>query len=70
MNGKDNEELSIISQKIKLLREESELYKKQWKHRVPCREWEEKGECKHWLQAKYRRFKMDIDATLRDVGLG
>jgi hypothetical protein len=45
---------------------ETEEWKKTWKHRKPCKEWEQNekihgnGFCKHYVNARYRQFKGKI----------
>lgn len=44
-----------------------EEWRKTWKHRKPCDEWERNkrmdgvGFCKHYVEARYRKFKDQID---------
>ena len=45
---------------------ETEAWKKSWKHKKPCNKWKENekvhgsGFCKHYADARYRRFKNKI----------
>jgi hypothetical protein len=57
----------FISQAEKVLFE-TEEWRKTWKHRKPCRDWIQHeqafgyGFCKHYAQARYRKYKQMIDS--------
>ncbi len=47
--------------KADILSFKQRIWKENWRHRKPCREWKEKKDCKHFVVARYRHFKKDVD---------
>jgi hypothetical protein len=37
------------------------VWKESWKHRKPCKDWTEKRDCKHFVIARYRHFKKEVN---------
>ncbi len=66
-------QLSRFHEKVVDLDTEEEIWRKTWKHKDPCDEWNlyvrlyGRGFCKHYAQARYIRFKKEID-SLWDIG--
>ena len=61
--------MSKLGERLDTLWEETERWKITWQHKKPCKEWEENekihgnGFCKHYVDARYKRFKEKIHSA-------
>jgi hypothetical protein len=70
MGGASTNSMTRMQEMVEDVQKQEEIWRKTWKHRKPCEEWnwyvenEGRGFCKHYATARYKHFREEFNAIL------